>query len=313
MDLPSPAAWPDQDRRRDHRQTAGRRRSGGVEEPVVPAVQTGPLGDVGLRHHAGDSRQPAGSSGSEGEAIRAPWPSIASGSSGRHIARWRPGVSPDCREGAVRSSTGSPSASMGIPLPRRRLFQLNAAHVSNTTWPWSENDVKFPSASIDTVCAPAVTPTAGIPNRSASGGKRTTPLSPFVLPMTEPSGSVVIFPGPEMFEVTLFPLLRFVATTVNEPVVRMIIVPSPALRILLYSLSTGKLSPISNPQKSAGRVNGSAGRNSHCGPRASAGPAVSIPPHMPRSAPSATTIASRLIAIPPRSRLLQLSLPRIML
>jgi hypothetical protein len=62
-----------------------------------------------------------------------------------------------------------------------------------------------------------------------------------------------------MFALEVFPVLRFVANTVNAPVLRKIMDPSPALRTLLYSLSTGKLSPTSNPQKSAGRVTGSAG------------------------------------------------------
>jgi hypothetical protein len=103
-----------------------------------------------------------------------------------------------------------------------------------------------------------------------------------------------------MFEVMLFPVLRFVAATLSTPVMRTIMDPSAALRILLYWLSIGQLIPIGNPQKSAGRVNGSAGRISHLGPRpASAGPAVISPATMPTSAPSATIIAGRLIATPP--------------
>jgi hypothetical protein len=51
-----------------------------------------------------------------------------------------------------------------------------------------------------------------------------------------------------MFEVPLFPVLRFVAVTLSTPVVRKIIDPSAAFRILVYSLSTGQLSPIGNPQ-----------------------------------------------------------------
>src|SRR5262249_60702030 len=121
-----------------------------------------------------------------------------------------------------------------------------AVHVSTRTWPCSENDVTFPFASNDIVCAPAVTPTGGTPNRCASAGERTTPACPLLLRVKDPSGNIVSVSGPEMFEVTVFPVLRFVADTVNEPVKSM--VPSAALRILPYALLTGKLSPIANPQ-----------------------------------------------------------------
>src|SRR5262245_57069714 len=144
---------------------------------------------------------------------------------------------------AVRSPTGSPSASMGIPLSvasqaigyaalgpnahsrgtkRPPLFQLNAAQVSTTTWPWSENDVTFPSASNDSVCKPAVAPTVGIPNRCASAGEKIKPCSPVPSKVPEPSGNVVTFPGPETFEVMFFPVVRFVAVTLSTPVMRVI-------------------------------------------------------------------------------------------
>src|SRR5689334_6604169 len=95
--------------------------------------------------------------------------------------------------------------------------------------------------------------------------------------VAEPSGKNVAVPGPEMFEVMVFPLLRFVFVTVSAPVMRKVIDPSAALRSLMYSLSTGKDTPIGNPQKSAGRVKGCPGTNCHLGPRARAGEAVTTP------------------------------------
>src|SRR5262249_28076541 len=102
-----------------------------------------------------------------------------------------------------------------------------------------------------------------------------------------------------MFAVMVFPVLRFVFVKVRLPVVRKVMDPSAALRILKYSLSTGKDTPIWNPQKSAGRMTGPGGGalNCHLGPRARAGAAVTIPPNRHSSAPSATTAPSRLMAI----------------
>src|SRR5262249_42997958 len=100
-----------------------------------------------------------------------------------------------------------------------------------------------------------------------------------------------------MFAVMVFPVLRFVFVKVKLPVTRRVIDPSAALRTLKYSLSTGKVTPIWNPQKSAGTVKGCPALNCHLGPRARAGAAVTTPPNMPSSAPSATITPSRLIAI----------------
>ena len=92
-------------------------------------------------------------------------------------------------------------------------------------------------------------------------------------------------------------MLRLVFVTVSAPVMRKVMDPSAALRGLMYSLSTGKDTPIGNPQKSAGRVKGCPGTNCHLGPRARAGEAVTTPATMPSSAPNATITPSRLMAI----------------
>src|SRR5215470_3274608 len=116
--------------------------------------------------------------------------------------------------------------------------------------------------------------------------------------MTEPSGRNVIFPGPEMFAVMDFPVLRFVFVKVKLPVTRRVIDPSATLRTLKYSLSTGKVTPIWNPHKSPGTVKGCPALNCHLGPRpAKAGAAVTTPPNIPSSVPSATIAPSRLTTI----------------
>src|SRR5262249_52652621 len=98
----------------------------------------------------------------------------------------------------------------------------------------------------------------------------------------------------------VFPVRRFVFDTVDAPVIRVVMDPFLAWRILLYSLFTGKLTLILNPQKLAGRVKGAAGANCHLGPRpARAGVPVTTPPTMPSSVQSATTIPSRRMTTTP--------------
>src|SRR5215467_2328130 len=117
--------------------------------------------------------------------------------------------------------------------------------------------------------------------------------------MTEPSAKVVTFSGPERLTAMVFPVRKFVFDTVDAPVIRVVMDPFVAWRILLYSLFTGKLTLILNPQKIAGRVKGAAGANCHLGPRARAGAAVTTPPNRPSSAPSATITPARLMAATP--------------
>src|SRR6516164_5889698 len=78
----------------------------------------------------------------------------------------------------------------------------------------------------------------------------------------------------------------------------MSVVPSAAVSALPYSLSTGKVTRILNPQNAAGRVNGVTGLGVHLGPRpASAGEVASTPVSMASTVPSAAMTASRLMVI----------------
>src|SRR5262245_44556403 len=139
----------------------------------------------------------------------------------------------------------------------------------------------------------------GSPNRVAWAGVRKSPLRPLAATVAEPSACVIIFPGPDTFCVRAFPVLRLVKVNLSEPLTRVIMDPSEALNTLAYSLSTGKVTPILNPQNDAGTVNGFAGRNSHLGPRpARAGVAVTTPASRPSSAPSAMITPSRRVAPP---------------
>src|SRR5262249_15049669 len=96
------------------------------------------------------------------------------------------------------------------------------------------------------------------------------------------------------------PAPRFVNVILREPVTRVVMDPSEALSTFSYSLAAGSVTRILNPQNNAGRVKGFSSWNSHLGPRpARAGEAVTTPPSMPSSAPSATSTPSRLMAITP--------------
>src|SRR5690242_5853366 len=115
------------------------------------------------------------------------------------------------------------------------------------------------SGASDIVSAPEVTLTVGSPNRFASAGARMGASCPLPATVSEPSGYAISRPGPEMFSVIAFPVCRFVYEAVREPVMSVVTDPSELLRTLPYSRLTGKDTPIGNPQKSAGRVNGAAG------------------------------------------------------
>src|SRR5262249_14957262 len=71
--------------------------------------------------------------------------------------------------------------------------------------------------------------------------------------MTEPSAKAVTFSGPERLTAMVFPVRRFVFDTIDAPVIRVVMDPFVAWRILLSSSFTGKLTLILNPQKLAGR------------------------------------------------------------
>src|SRR5262249_47378003 len=160
----------------------------------------------------------------------------------------------------------------------------------------------MPLAPTDSVRAPAVTLTPGSPNRFWSAGARKIPLCPLPYRVMEPSGGWITFAGPDTFSVMAFPVPGFVNVILREPVTRVVMDPSEALSTFSYSLAAGSVTRILNPQNNAGRVKGFSSWNSHLGPRpARAGEAVSSPPSMPSSAPSATITPSRLMTITPHS------------
>src|SRR5215831_769194 len=116
--------------------------------------------------------------------------------------------------------------------------------------------------------------------------------------VAEPSGATVTLPGPDRFSVMAFPVRRLVNVAVSAPVVRVVIDPSAALRILVYSRWTGRVTPTRNPQYRVSRAKGRAGSRCHLGLRpARAGEAVSAAAQMARIAPSAASAVSRLIGM----------------
>src|SRR5262249_6002812 len=124
------------------------------------------------------------------------------------------------------------------------------------------------------------------------------PTWPADTAVIEPSACVVTFPGPLSFTVMALPVLRFLSEVFSEPVVRVVVDPSAALSVLVYSLRTGKATRTLNPQKDLFRVNGPASSRSHLGPRpARAGDAVSTPANMPSSAASVTITLNRFMMI----------------
>src|SRR5215470_10218309 len=154
-------------------------------------------------------------------------------------------------------------------------------------------------AETEKASLPAVTLTEGSPNRVASAGdKMKGPFRPVCTSVMEPSAWMVAFPGPFSGTVMVFPVCRFVYEAVTAPVKRNVVDPSAVLRTLVYSLLTGNVTRSLNPQNDAGRVKGGPPGGCHLGPRpARAGEAVTTPPSMPSSAPSATITPNRLMAI----------------
>src|SRR5262249_46364647 len=155
--------------------------------------------------------------------------------------------------------------------------------------------------AIENVNAPVVTLTVGSPNRCALAGVRNIKLCPLAAKVAEPSERTVTFEGPDKFTVMAFPVLRFVNEALEEPVKRMIMDPSEALRTLPNFLLATGAPRILNPHKNAGSVPPFAGVNCHLSPRARAGEAVTTPANMPSNAQSPTIAPSRLITIPFRS------------
>src|SRR5215831_7276357 len=160
-----------------------------------------------------------------------------------------------------------------------------------------------PFAEIENVSLPAVTLTAGSPNRAALVRVRMKgPFRPVCTSVKEPSGWPKNFPGPFSGTVMVFPVCRFLYETVTAPVKRKVMDPSAVLRILVYSLLTTVVTRSWNPQYDAGRVKGKEGPIVHLGPRpARAGEAVTTPPSMHSSAPSATMTPSRRLMMNPPS------------
>src|SRR5262249_1618818 len=139
------------------------------------------------------------------------------------------------------------------------------------------------------------------PNRCALAGVRNIKLCPLAAKVAEPSERTVTFEGPDKFTVMAFPVLRFVNEDLEEPVKRLILDPSEALRPLPNFLLATGARRTSNPHKTAGSVPPFAGVNCHLSPRARAGEAVTTPANMPSNAQSPTIAPSRLITIPFRS------------
>src|SRR5579859_1506602 len=131
------------------------------------------------------------------------------------------------------------------------------------TWPFRDSEVTLPSGANDDVRDPAVTITVGSPNRFASAGRRANKLCPLAATVREPSACVVAFAGPEMLSMMVFPVCRLVNEAVAAPVIRVVMDPSGALRILLNSLSTTGVTLTSNPQNSDGKMKGCTGTNCH--------------------------------------------------
>src|SRR6516164_10737099 len=170
--------------------------------------------------------------------------------------------------------------------------------MSTRMWPCRDTEVMAPSAAIVRVTGPVVTVRVGRPNRCASAGRRNSPLWPFSVMVAEPSGAVVTFPGPDRFSVMAFPVRRLVNVAVSAPVVRVVIDPSAALRILAYSWWTGRVTPTLNPQYRASRVKGRTGTSCHWGPRpARAGEAVSAAVQRAKIVASAASAVSRLMGM----------------
>src|SRR5215472_9064605 len=154
--------------------------------------------------------------------------------------------------------------------------------MSTRIWPRRDTEVMAPLGATVSVTGPVVTVSVGRPNRRASAGRKNSPLCPFSVMVAEPSGAVVTFPGPDRFSVMAFPARRLVNVAVSAPVVRVVIDPSAALKILAYSWWTGRVTPTLNPQYRASRVKGRNGSSCHLGPRpARAGEAVSAAARMP--------------------------------
>ena len=108
--------------------------------------------------------------------------------------------------------------------------------------------------------------------------------------------------GPEMFAVMVFPFAGLVSESFAAPVVRKAMDPSAVVSALTNPLLTSVVPWISNPQNTGSTVKvGGNDMNCHPFPRPSAraGEAVTAPPSMPSSAPSATMTPARLIAIIP--------------
>ena len=110
-------------------------------------------------------------------------------------------------------------------------------------------------ADTENASRPAVTLTAGSPNRVASAGDRMNgPFRPVCTSVIAPSACMVAFPGPFSGTAMVFPVCRFVYETVTAPVKRNVVDPSAVLRTLVYSLLTGKATRTLNPQNEAGKV-----------------------------------------------------------
>ena len=156
--------------------------------------------------------------------------------------------------------------------------------------------MRVPSAATEDVCAPAVTLTVGSPNRAASAGARKSGFRPLAATVTEPSGKVVNVPGPDVFSVMLFPVVRFVNEEVKEPVTSSIVEPSGVLRSLPYLVGR-EGHPDREPAERRVQGERRCGHNLPFRAPAQGRGGCQHPSGMPSSAPSATINPTRRTAI----------------
>src|SRR5262245_60717441 len=177
--------------------------------------------------------------------------------------------------------------------------QLSAAQMFTRMW-FTFSEVRLSFASTVPVTGPAVANMPGSPVSCCSAGERSAGPRPVDRKLEEPSALKVTFAGPEVFTVTLLPFAGFEKVIFAAPVNRKIEDPSVVLSSLTNTLSTSCVAWTRNPQFVLSKP-GKKSRNCHPSPLppARAGEAVTTPPNMLSSAPSATITPIRLMAIPP--------------
>jgi hypothetical protein len=93
--------------------------------------------------------------------------------------------------------------------------------------------VKFPFASTAPVSGPEDANTAGSPKRAASAGARSTGSRPVARKLNELSAFTVVFAGPDVVTLTLFPFAGFVKVIFAAPADRKTADPPAVLSTLV--------------------------------------------------------------------------------